>query len=277
MSTPTNEPLGNAEAGPSTTKDVEVEDSSTRYGKRPEELQQLISSIATELQELVNRQDQLLLLLRKSVKLQNPLTQRDDELRPDDSDPNHPNLELPDPDELEDNERFTRSFHVDVTLDDVKLEETIQETVNLFLTEFQIEGLGCYSTLDKRRVPPTALAIYGFARYRPAYHMADASTPGSKENPTLLLESLVGNGPQVINIQWGQLRQKGSGGNAADVTKLVDLLRTRWQENILAKNDYRHRNYEFKLLNYDIDRYPRYLDVCIFSTSPLNIIMLRST
>jgi hypothetical protein len=256
MSGPIIEPLGDAGAGPSITKDVDVKDSSRRHGKKPEDVQQPVASIATELRELVNRQDQLLLLLRKSLDLRNPFPLEDGELRPDDSDPNHPNLDISDPDELENNNRFARSFHVDVTLDDVKLRETLEETVNLFLAAFQIEGgLGSLSTDFGDTVPP--FFFIGGTSSR----AANVSTSGSPEKPILCLEGFGDNGQEVINIQWGELREPGSGESAVDATKLTEVLRSKWRE---SRSDHHYSNHEFKLLNYDMDRYPRYLDTKVY-------------
>jgi hypothetical protein len=258
MSQPTNEPLGDVGAGPSTTKDVDVEDSSRQDAKSREELQQPISSIATELRELVNRQDQLLLLLRKSLNIQDPLTQDDGELKPD-----RPHLysdvHILDPEELEVNNRFAESFHVDITLDSVKLKEILEETVNLFLTEFQIEGLGCYSTK------------FELTTSEPVYSGRAGLTLGSHEKLILLLGGVGDNGSEVIKIQWGRFDQQGSGATAIEATKLAEVLQSRWRENVLVEKDDDDHNYEFEPLNYG-DRYPRYLAINVYSQhSPMNI------
>jgi hypothetical protein len=150
MSRPTNEPLGDAKVRPSTTKDVNIKDSPRRYGKRPKKLHLPITSTARELRQLVKHQDQLLRLMRESLKLQNPFTGEGVELRPHCLD-----LDDPDIDELADNEKFAKSFHVDVTLDGVAVKEIMEETVNLFFNSFSSRRIGMlfnqfreYSTSD---------------------------------------------------------------------------------------------------------------------------------
>jgi hypothetical protein len=264
MSRPTIGPLLDAGPGPSATKDVDVTDSSIdsprRYEKRPEELQQPISSVVTELRELINRQDQLLELMRKLLQLQNPLSQEDGELRPDDSDPNHPNLGIPTRDEVDDNERFAKSFHADVTLDSEKLKETLEETVNLFLTAFQTEGLGFYCTSFEDPIPLTKLSVW-----ETGSRVADASPWGVHGKPILLFKGLGDNYPELINMQWGMFGEQGSGRKAIEATKLAEVLRSRWRESLLIINEENPCNYEFNLLNYDIDRYPKYLYGKVYS------------
>jgi hypothetical protein len=250
MSRPTNEPLGDAAALPSTTKDVNIKDSPRRYGKRPKKLHQPITSTARELRQLVNRQDQLLRLMRESLKLQNPVTGEGVEPRPHD----------PDPDELADNEKFAKSFHVDVTLDSVALKESMEETVNLFFTAFQIEGLGCYSRNFESIVHPTS-----FRMWWPQSRVANALTSGSHEKPILLLGGVGDNGSEVINIQWGQFDQQESGEAAIEATKLAWVLRSKWRESLLLESRKYPHNYEIKLLNYDMDRDPKFLDKKVYS------------
>jgi hypothetical protein len=71
--------------------------------------------------------------------------------------------------------------------------------------------------------------------------------------------------PEVINIQWGRFDQQGSGGAAIDANKLAGMLRSRWRESLLLESRKHAHNYEFKLLNYNLDQDPKFLDKKVYS------------
>jgi len=248
MSTPRKEPLGDAGAWPSMTKDVNA---GKRYGKRPvrrqrpKDLQHPVATIGTELRELINRQDLLLLLLSKSLNLEDILAQEEDgQSRPDDSDP----------DEVKENYTFAASFHSDALLDNAGWEEAFQEIVNLFLAVFKMEGsLLSYST----NFGPGNPNSYGLNFVMSEPSPREASPLGSTEKPILSIEGFGTNGREFINIQWGELPEKGSEGSVVDATKLTELLRSEWRKSgrpFISTQEY-------KLLNYDTKGYPVYLSV----------------
>jgi hypothetical protein len=197
----------------------------------------------------------------KSLNLRDPVPQ-DDQLRPYGFRASHRNLHALTPDEMTEmwnpptgSDQFAKQFHVDVKLDNAKLEETFQETVNLFLAPFRIiRDLGPASIDFGHAVLPH------IAMFEPSPHVAAAFISGSPEKPILLLGGF-GNGQEIIKMEWYRLRAQGFAGSVVDATKLVEVFRSEWRKRILT-NDTDH---EFKLLNYDEGARPRFLDIKVCS------------
>ena len=255
MSPPTDEPLGDAGTGPSKMKEFELEDPSKRDGKRPEESQQPVASIAIELRELVKRQDELLLLLRQSLIPPNPHSQGDDGVRTDGSDSDHRNHDIPDLDEIEENNRFAKSYHADVMLDNEALEKVLEETMNIFLAAFR---------LDERSPPASvnsAHPLWYWKVYGSANPEANTSTIGTSEKPILSLKGSGVNNKEVFDVEWDGLEQTTFGGSVIDLTKFTEVLRTEW----LRPRAHDRFNYASNLLNYDLNRNPTYFVAKVYT------------
>jgi hypothetical protein len=127
--------------------------------------------------------------------------------------------------------------------------------MNIFLAAFTPEDDPRTSLRKPAGIPlEGVLQRPNFGLSQSTSRVGDASTTGTIEKPTLFLEGPDDDRKKFYAVPWGELGEADSGGSF-DLNSLTKILRCEWRKPSPIFD------LELKLLNYDLDRDPKYINV----------------